>query len=63
MTTVSSDGVLAYDVLTGDPMLFEGDDWVNRVPRFRGRTREDGGLTLEWNRTAGTPTIALGFAP
>jgi uncharacterized protein YjdB len=62
-TTVTSDGVLAYDVMTGDLLLFESDEWANRTPRFRGRARDDGGLALEWNRTPGTSTVALGFAP
>jgi hypothetical protein len=61
-TTVGSDGVIAYDMFSGDPLFFEGDEWANRQPRFRGRVRESGALQLDWNRTPGAPVVPLGFA-
>ena len=62
-TSVGSVGVMAYDVFTGDPLFFEGDEWVNRQPRFRGRARGENGLVLDWNRTPDAPVVTLGFAP
>lgn len=58
----TSFGVVAYDVFTGGPRLFEGDEWQNREPRFRGRFRDDGSIELDWNREAGAATVPLGFA-
>lgn len=61
-TTLASDGVVAYDVLTGAPLFFEGSEWVNREPRFRSRVLADGRLELGWRRGAGTPVVPLVFA-
>jgi uncharacterized protein YjdB len=61
--TRSNEGALAYDVFTGELLLFEGDQWHDRQPRFRGRSREDGGLELDWNPEPGAATVALRFAP
>ena len=60
--TIASEGVVAYDVFTGAPLLFEGDEWVNRVPRFRTRIRENGVIELDWSLEPGAPVVPLGFA-
>lgn len=62
-TTRASAGVVAYDVVTGEALLFEGDDWQGRQPRFRARFRENGGLELDWSREPGAAIVTLGFTP
>lgn len=59
--TESSEGVMAYHALTGEPLFFEGAEWWNETPRFRGRMRANGGLELDWNRAPGQPVVPLGF--
>ena len=61
--TIASDGVFAYDVMTGAPMFFEADDWWNREPRFRSRLVAGGRFELDWSREAGAPVVPLVFAP
>jgi uncharacterized protein YjdB len=58
---LASDGVVAYDVFTGAPMLFEGDEWFDREPRFRTRMRADGAIELDWSREPGERVVPLGF--
>ena len=60
--TLSSAGVVAYNMFTGAPMFFEGDEWANKEPRFRGAIRENGAIELEWSRESGAPVVVLGFA-
>ena len=61
-TSMQYDGAVAYDVFTGAPLFFDGDDWANRTPRFRTRLRENGALEIDWSRQAGGPVVAIGFA-
>jgi hypothetical protein len=61
-TTHESAGVVAYDVFSGAPLFFEGDEWKNQRPRFRSHLRENGSMELNWNREPGEATIALGLA-
>ena len=62
-TTHVSAGAVAYDMFTGAPLFFAGDEWQNQQPRFRSRLRENDGLELDWSRQPGAATVAIGFAP
>ena len=62
LATLRYEGVVAYDVLSGGPLFFEGDEWANQTPRFRSSLRENGGFELHWSRQQGGSTVALGFA-
>lgn len=61
-TTLSSDGVIAYDLFSGGPMLHEGDEWFDREPRFRGRFLPEGRMEIGWNPAPNAPLVALVFA-
>lgn len=61
-TTLSSDGVMAYDMTSGAPMFHEGDEWFDRQPRFRGRFLSDGRLEIGWNPAPDAPLVPLVFA-